>query len=247
MALDERRRSFNLTRPVTDSMNTTLVENWFRGVHSDVGGGNGNTGRNCISLAWMLEHAIAAGVPIDDGALSSAQLYCDATSAISANTDPDLDDLTPERTPHDGDIYHASAQVKKLDLGESHMFAVAAASKMNPAGLSVKAGESYAFSVPDDQTWTDKTIECGPDGWTNDSVGSRVGKYFRRVRSANWFELIGVVGANDRDENRVRIGDRKSPLEMPESGELYCYANDIEQLFYRNNKGVLTVTVKRTS
>jgi Uncharacterized conserved protein (DUF2235). len=59
MALDERRPSF---------LNTRLqgaYEVWFRGVHSDIGGGNGNTGLSDITLRWMLEKAKAAGLPID--------------------------------------------------------------------------------------------------------------------------------------------------------------------------------------
>ena len=39
---------------------------WFRGVHSDVGGGNGNRGLNDITLKWMMSKARAAGLPISD-------------------------------------------------------------------------------------------------------------------------------------------------------------------------------------
>jgi uncharacterized protein (DUF2235 family) len=44
MALDERRPSFLQTRL------TGADEVWFRGVHSDIGGGNGNRGLNDITL-----------------------------------------------------------------------------------------------------------------------------------------------------------------------------------------------------
>jgi hypothetical protein len=37
---------------------------WFRGVHSDIGGGNGNRGLNDITLKWMFSKAKAAGLPI---------------------------------------------------------------------------------------------------------------------------------------------------------------------------------------
>ncbi len=39
---------------------------WFRGVHSDVGGGNGNRGLNDISLKWMMSKARAAHLPFTD-------------------------------------------------------------------------------------------------------------------------------------------------------------------------------------
>ena len=59
VALDERRDAFRVTR----------VDNgyqvWFRGVHSDVGGGNENWGLSNISLAWMLRKAHAVGLPVD--------------------------------------------------------------------------------------------------------------------------------------------------------------------------------------
>src|SRR5207248_8955640 len=48
MALDERRLPFLPTRL------SGACEVWFRGVHSDVGGGNGNRGLNDIALKWMM-------------------------------------------------------------------------------------------------------------------------------------------------------------------------------------------------
>src|SRR5262249_53232954 len=58
MALDERRTSFFVTRVRRG------YEVWFRGAHSDVGGGNGNTGLSNIALRWMFAKAKAAGLPI---------------------------------------------------------------------------------------------------------------------------------------------------------------------------------------
>ena len=60
MALDERRPSFLQTRL------HGADEVWFRGVHSDIGGGNTNRGLNDIALKWMLDKAKAAGLPIAD-------------------------------------------------------------------------------------------------------------------------------------------------------------------------------------
>ncbi len=59
MALDERRPSFINTRV------PGAREVWFRGAHSDVGGGNGNQPLNDVGLRWMMRKAIAAGLPID--------------------------------------------------------------------------------------------------------------------------------------------------------------------------------------
>lgn len=61
MALDERRLSFLPTRL------KGAHEVWFRGVHSDIGGGNGNIGLNDITLKWMFSKAIDAKLPIAPG------------------------------------------------------------------------------------------------------------------------------------------------------------------------------------
>jgi hypothetical protein len=58
LALDERRPSFLPTRL------PGACEVWFRGVHSDIGGGNTNRGLNDITLKWMMSKARAAELPI---------------------------------------------------------------------------------------------------------------------------------------------------------------------------------------
>lgn len=65
MAIDERRQTFRVTRLLNG------YEVWFRGVHSDVGGGNTNVGLSNISLRWMLRKAIDAGLPISDTAIAA--------------------------------------------------------------------------------------------------------------------------------------------------------------------------------
>lgn len=65
LALDERRPPFVATRL------PGACEVWFRGVHSDIGGGNGNRGRNDISLKWMMAKAKAAGLPITDADMAA--------------------------------------------------------------------------------------------------------------------------------------------------------------------------------
>lgn len=83
LALDERRPSFLPTRL------SGACEVWFRGVHSDVGGGNGNTGLNDIALRWMLSKALGAGLPITPADL--ARLKPDPAAPVSVNTRLKLD------------------------------------------------------------------------------------------------------------------------------------------------------------
>jgi uncharacterized protein (DUF2235 family) len=78
MALDERRTSFIVTRVHNG------YEVWFRGAHSDIGGGNGNTGLSDIALRWMYDKAIGAGLPIRPTELTG--LHPDPSASI----DPDI-------------------------------------------------------------------------------------------------------------------------------------------------------------
>ncbi len=81
LALDERRQSFRPTRQLN------AYEVWFRGVHSDVGGGNGNSGLASIALRWMLCKAKAADLPIPDERISA----CDALMKPAAALVPPKD------------------------------------------------------------------------------------------------------------------------------------------------------------
>jgi uncharacterized protein (DUF2235 family) len=71
MAMDESRGLFPLTRLCDrdGKHDDRLVELWFRGVHSDIGGGNGNAGLNWIPLNWMFLHARKAGLPISQASV----------------------------------------------------------------------------------------------------------------------------------------------------------------------------------
>jgi uncharacterized protein (DUF2235 family) len=72
IATDERRETFRATRV------QGAYEVWFRGVHSDVGGGNENEGLNNIALAWMLRKAAAVGLPVDRDAAGKLPINADA-------------------------------------------------------------------------------------------------------------------------------------------------------------------------
>jgi uncharacterized protein (DUF2235 family) len=70
MALEERRHTFHLHRfsaRVDDAdAEGRLFEVWFRGVHSDVGGGNNNPALSSITLNWILQKAVSCNLPIDN-------------------------------------------------------------------------------------------------------------------------------------------------------------------------------------
>lgn len=76
MAMDERRQTFRVTRLLNG------YEVWFRGVHSDIGGGNDNLGLSTITLRWMLRKAIDAGLPIKETAVADHDSLIDPEAPL---------------------------------------------------------------------------------------------------------------------------------------------------------------------
>lgn len=81
LALDERRQTFRPTRV------SNGYEVWFRGVHSDIGGGNENRALNDITLRWMLNKALNVGLPLAADCIGSSCTRVDASAAIGSNHD----------------------------------------------------------------------------------------------------------------------------------------------------------------
>jgi uncharacterized protein (DUF2235 family) len=75
LALDERRNTFHLHRLNANvdhvDQDGRLFELWFRGVHSDVGGGNDNPSLSSIALAWMFRSAEKHGIGLKAEAIKA--------------------------------------------------------------------------------------------------------------------------------------------------------------------------------
>ena len=71
VALDERRAFFRQNRWAQgdETVGQDVREQWFTGVHCDVGGGypSSESGLWKVSFAWMVEEAIGCGLQIDEG------------------------------------------------------------------------------------------------------------------------------------------------------------------------------------
>jgi uncharacterized protein (DUF2235 family) len=106
MALDETRVAFDLTRlrGKKDAGTSGPLEVWFRGVHSDVGGGNENPGLNWISLDWMFANARRCGLDIDQAAIVRSR----ERSALPANIKFHDVAVGPRRECFVTDLLHAS-------------------------------------------------------------------------------------------------------------------------------------------
>jgi uncharacterized protein (DUF2235 family) len=130
MALDESRKAFRPTRVRGG------CEVWFRGVHSDVGGGNDNHALNDIALRWMLHKAVATGLPMATDCVGTSCKRIDVNGRISNNFDKIL---SRPREPKNEDAFHYTVAVRhgcvnppdpcarETELMESQAMAVASA------------------------------------------------------------------------------------------------------------------------
>jgi uncharacterized protein (DUF2235 family) len=107
MALDEDRLLFPLTRMRRhDQAVASFTEVWFRGVHSDVGGGNGNRGLNWLALNWMFEAARREALPISQAGIDKNLLDRNLSQAIR----PHDVAVGGRRAVIRGDLAHISVQ-----------------------------------------------------------------------------------------------------------------------------------------
>lgn len=69
ISIDEQRKKFPISLWDEDDAprKQTIVQVWFRGVHSDIGGGYPERGLSDIALIWLLEHAQQHGLRLKDG------------------------------------------------------------------------------------------------------------------------------------------------------------------------------------
>ena len=87
LALDERRHAFipeRLEEQVADTQDDgVLHECWFRGVHSDIGGGNKNTALSSITLDWMIANAKRMGLKFDQAVVKKNRARMNSKATIT--------------------------------------------------------------------------------------------------------------------------------------------------------------------
>ena len=105
--------------------------------------------------------------------------------------------------------------------------------------LKVKAGEKYRFSVKPEQRWKDWFISTTAHGYTNPmAVLSGL-----RVKKAKCFCLCGCYDHNDTDAFPIGKFMEES---MKRDGTLSFFANDALG-YYKNNRGVIILSIERLS
>ncbi len=246
MALNERRQTFRVTRLDKHNSRDNVEELWFRGVHSDVGGGNENIALSNISLQWMMDAAKACELPITQDDIDRYADH-DPRAPLSKNLDP-IENA--KRIVYATDRFHPSARGTVLAEGESKTFTVRALEQYSWSGVRLEAGGHYAFVVGDGAQWTDDDIVCGPEGWETEQLPwykepiVELLEWRRRCAKANWFELIGTLGDDEEDFFRIGRGGEDLTYRAPDDGELFAFANDLRTM-YGNNHGQIEVKVTR--
>jgi uncharacterized protein (DUF2235 family) len=124
-------------------------------------------------------------------------------------------------------------------------------------GVQIKKGKRYQISLElprePEEPWMDRKIPVSsPAGFTIASPELSwfqraiftLSLPFRRVMNADWFVPIARIGQSGP---YFQLTASPAELTAPASGELFLFVNDAIlppwQFFYRNNRGIATVTV----
>jgi hypothetical protein len=108
-----------------------VVEVWFRGVHSDIGGGNNNRTLNWVALHWMFQEAIRFGLPIDPAAVA-ANL---ATRVDPMQISDHRLDLEIRRAIRATDLLHATVKLGPGMPGRPHNDPTVVLRRIDDAGV----------------------------------------------------------------------------------------------------------------
>ncbi len=260
MALDENRQAFQIHRPKVKGNDTHLTETWFKGVHSDVGGGNGTFGLSSISLYWMLENAAACGLPVDTAKAEEIKIDFAPGSSPYKNK---FGGEQERRSPREGDIFHPTAAAP-IALDTPLTLEVPSGNKFNVFDLLLEPNASYLILTDENEKWTDEWIDCDSSGWPEelpeDKPGpwdnikwgilkSYIATHFKRVKEANWFELVFCEDYDldtAKPVGKGQFADPSTPLTVSKSCRLCLFANDAESK-YHNNYGSIHIKIKRIS
>jgi uncharacterized protein (DUF2235 family) len=148
MALDERRFTFALRRHEARVQHADqegrLFELWFRGVHSDIGGGNANPALSSIALEWMFARGAATGLPLDDVVVARNRARIDAGAAVSRSPRYDVV-KNPWRVVRWNDVVHASVTPRDAQKHNNPPLGVA---RLDDAMRNVGRFETAAVVLP---------------------------------------------------------------------------------------------------
>ena len=220
VAIDELRASFAPTLWLGTENKINVKQQWFAGVHGDVGGGYGETGLSDIALKWMIDEATAKGLVFNPAMVEQIQPDVHGTLHDSYRGVFKLLKSQPRNVPkviksnknvHDSAVdrsnnppisqapYRPTQQLRK---GQSLTLSVYANEPWNQTNLYLEECGRYELSAEGE--WLDSSIACGPDG-THDGkfdagevihlIGSGLGeieKLFQTISGNEGAEIPGT-------------------------------------------------------
>jgi uncharacterized protein (DUF2235 family) len=229
LAIDEKRTSFiptlwhdiedpgSLPPGVALSRPPQVEEAWFRGVHSDVGGGYADTDLSDIALQWMAGRLAGIGLRLRPGALQlkprvQGRVHNSARGPLWTNV-ATWPRWTPLRTLKEGaatrsHLHESVAEREqfaelgesgrtRLAVGQSRAVSIRARYLWEHTGIVLEPGASYTLSAGGYwQDWRDAPV--GPIGQEPEAESGfkRLGRRCRRAREARWMALIALPCAD---------------------------------------------------
>ncbi|MFM2476382.1 DUF2235 domain-containing protein [Celerinatantimonas sp. MCCC 1A17872] len=243
LSIDEKRKTFQPTlwdENKTEQDEVDLVQRWFPGVHSDVGGGYPETGLSDGALKWMIDET-PDDLIFDHKMLEQIHPCSQAPKHDSCNgvfklleTRPrSIPNFTTEQNKYDQSAierhdfppisdapYHLD---RKIDA-KGTSINIYADQQWNETGIWLEEGKHYAFSAKG--TWKDGDVVCDASGDSDDKFHpseifhlamSAVGKFEPLLKKIEKNPSANISGTK-RDENAPwfsLIGSVASNLTSP--------------------------------
>ncbi|GBE30496.1 hypothetical protein BMS3Bbin04_01531 [bacterium BMS3Bbin04] len=247
VAIDEMRASFTATLWTDVDSDSRVKQVWFPGGHSDIGGGNAQSGLANAALKWMVDEAGKFGLTFQDHLVNSHKP--DAADAMHHEVHGIWDKLRtrPRNIPEpivreQATVFHNSV-FQRQSTSEStsdpyrptHLIKideqtpwvhVYAETKWNNTGIYLEKG-TYEFEAKG--RWQDQDRECDPDG------------PIRKKFSAGYL-IANTIGRLENGYKRISGQDQTNFLfsKRFEDAKFFCLigaiANDGRKSVFENGK-----------
>ncbi|MEN9354237.1 MAG: hypothetical protein RL318_1562 [Fibrobacterota bacterium] len=228
MAMDEVRASFTVARWQNRTgsrhpfAHQDAVEQWFPGVHADVGGGYSDSSLSDGPLRWMIDEAAKHGLgfrAVADTVVGNAAgpLHNSYKGILGQFRSRPRN--VPALVPENAALFHRSAFVRQevsplsspayhptvlLKAGDSHEVDIHASKHWNPTGIFLEAGAQYLFSATGE--WKDAREVCDWGGFRRWSLS--LGSLARALSSCLGILESGFKALTGNDSHDFALSKR---------------------------------------
>ncbi|MCD2453458.1 DUF2235 domain-containing protein [Methylicorpusculum oleiharenae] len=221
MAIDEKRSSFSVTRWSNVKNHPNILECWFPGVHSDVGGGYSECSLANGALLWMIEECErVTGLKFREGIKDTIK---ENSLGVLHNSYKGMFSKLrsrprniPAMVTDNENLFHSSAlsrqaaspiayspywQTKMLKEGEAITVEIFASKHWNYTGLYLQKDQKFIFSAQGE--WLDANDSCSWMGTEDDKftvgdvfrgIGTFLGKFESLAEKLTRNELMDIWG-----------------------------------------------------